>query len=430
MNIVYLIGNGFDLRLGLPTRYEDFLEFYKKQHPYYSDNDGVIRKYKKAFFLEMEKQEGLGRVQWKDLEIALGEFTSSCGSDIDGFRDFYVDMNSALKTYLSSCDDLKPTQEEIDKMRKDIVYPYLGLNKKEQKALGDKIIDNHWYVDVITFNYTSSFEALCEGALMLNEAHYPTEGNSGYPIVYRGVKHVHGMLKDDDNILLGVDNPGQITNRLYKEEEDVTNLLVKPQGNGVCGTMVDDDCLRLIAEADLICLFGVSLGPTDQMWWTAVKERYLSNPHVILLYFHYDPSPKHTLPVDGRPKRKARQQLIDALGLEGDQKAYEERVFVTINSDMFPARIKKLRSKIRHGMLRNETPIFPEYVVDHSDSLLQDRSYRMSSLHPFDITDDDFEDISESFKGVSGRVTRSKSKQSDLTQQRLNKILSAIKERE
>ena len=42
MNIVYLIGNGFDLRLGLPTRYEDFLEFYKKQHPYYSDNDGVI----------------------------------------------------------------------------------------------------------------------------------------------------------------------------------------------------------------------------------------------------------------------------------------------------------------------------------------------------------------------------------------------------
>ena len=33
MNVLYLIGNGFDLRLGLPTRYADFLEYYKGQTP-------------------------------------------------------------------------------------------------------------------------------------------------------------------------------------------------------------------------------------------------------------------------------------------------------------------------------------------------------------------------------------------------------------
>lgn len=394
MNIVYLIGNGFDLRLGLPTRYEDFLEFYKKQPPYYSDNDGAIQKYKNDFFREMEKQEGLGRMQWKDLEIALGEFTSNCGIDIDGFCDFYVDMNSALKIYLSSCNDIKPTQEEMDKMREDITYPYLGLNKKEQKSLGDRIIDRHWYVDVITFNYTSSFEALCEDALMIDEAYYPTERNSGYPIVYRGVKHVHGMLKDDDNILLGVDNPDQITNGLFKEEEDVTNLLIKPQSNGVCGTMVDDDCQRLIAEADLICLFGVSLGPTDQMWWTAVRERYLSNPDVILLYFHYDPSPKQTLQADGRPKRKARQHLIDALGLEGAQKAYEERIFVTINSNMFPKRVKRESYNPRHSTPRRKSIISPESMVDHPDSSRYKKTYvRSYQQHGANIQTDEFNNL-------------------------------------
>ena len=33
MNILYLIGNGFDLNLGLPTRYSDFLEYYFNRAP-------------------------------------------------------------------------------------------------------------------------------------------------------------------------------------------------------------------------------------------------------------------------------------------------------------------------------------------------------------------------------------------------------------
>ena len=30
MNITFLIGNGFDIGLGMPTRYEDFYEHYCK----------------------------------------------------------------------------------------------------------------------------------------------------------------------------------------------------------------------------------------------------------------------------------------------------------------------------------------------------------------------------------------------------------------
>ena len=31
MNITYLVGNGFDLNLGLQTKYTDFIKVYKNQ---------------------------------------------------------------------------------------------------------------------------------------------------------------------------------------------------------------------------------------------------------------------------------------------------------------------------------------------------------------------------------------------------------------
>jgi len=116
------------------------------------------------------------------------------------------------------------------------------------------------------------------------------------------------------------------------------DLLLKPQANEGRGTLVDEECLSLIAGADVICLFGLSLGPTDQMWWTAIKKRFLDNLEVILLYFHYDPAADSALKFDRRKERRARQHLIDALGLEGNQKVYDDRIFVAINSDIFPKR--------------------------------------------------------------------------------------------
>ena len=83
MNVLYLIGNGFDLRLGLPTRYADFLKYYERQTPKLgadlSLQEETIKKYKKRFFAEMAEREERGEEQWKDLEIALGEFTKAFG---------------------------------------------------------------------------------------------------------------------------------------------------------------------------------------------------------------------------------------------------------------------------------------------------------------------------------------------------------------
>ena len=340
MNVLYLIGNGFDLRLGLPTRYADFLEYYKVQSPELgadrSQQEEAIKKYKERFFAEMAEREGRGEEQWKDLEIALGEFTTAFGDDADGFCDFYEDMNRSLEAYLSQCNSFEPTPEGVEKFREDLTYPYRYFKPREEKELSALSFGGKWYIDVISFNYTLSFESLCRDALLVGDLYYPQK--YGDPsIVYQGVQHIHGKL-GEGGILLGVDNEAQIANEHYRKNDDVSDLLLKPQANEGRGTLVDEECLRLIAGANVICLFGLSLGPTDQMWWTAIKKRFLDNPEVILLYFHYDPAADSALKFDRRKERRARQHLIKALGLEGNQKEYDDRIFVAINSDMFPKR--------------------------------------------------------------------------------------------
>ena len=348
MNVLYLIGNGFDLRLGLPTRYADFLKYYERQTPKLgagrSQQEETIKKYKERFFAEMAEREGRGEEQWKDLEIALGEFTTAFGNDADGFCDFYEDMNRSLEAYLSQCNSFEPTPEEVEKFQEDLTYPYRYFKPREEKELRALTIAQAWYIDVISFNYTSSFECLCQDALLVGEYSY-AERHEGHPVIYQGVKHVHGSL-GEGGILLGVDHGEQIGSEQCRRCDDVMDLLLKPQANEGRGTLVDEECLRLIAGADVICLFGLSLGPTDQMWWTAIKKRFLDNPGVILLYFHYDRSTDSTLNFDGRKERRARQHLIDALGIEADQKDYRDRIFVVVdldtNSDakprMFPKR--------------------------------------------------------------------------------------------
>ena len=335
MNVVYLIGNGFDLRLGLPTSYPEFWRYYEKQPPVYApDNAQIaesIAKYKHIISKKLEEEDN----DWKDLEMALGKLSVEFKDDVAGLRSFYFDLLMSLDKYLLTYDKIEPTPEEVDKFYDDITHPFQYLTENEQEELWIKETTS-WNVNVITFNYTSTLECLCESILKPGEISYPRDRA---PFIYQGVKHIHGKL-DQRAILLGVDNVDQIANSSFRENRSVTDLLIKPQGNGVKGTSVYRDCHRLISEAHLICIFGLSLGPTDQVWWTAIKERFLANPDVSILYFCYGSSFTPGWGADGEPKRRARQYLVDALGLDGSQDAYEEEIFVALNSNMFPQREK------------------------------------------------------------------------------------------
>ena len=72
MNITFLIGNGFDLNLGLDTRYTDFLAEYLQDNS--QDNEEI-----KSFKADIRKQQcgnsDTSENLWANAELAFGRYT-------------------------------------------------------------------------------------------------------------------------------------------------------------------------------------------------------------------------------------------------------------------------------------------------------------------------------------------------------------------
>ena len=76
MNITYLIGNGFDIKLGLRNRYIDFYKSYVAT-PSMSDPQ-VVKTFKAEInnFIKKELNKEDTAIDWRDLEVALGKYTT------------------------------------------------------------------------------------------------------------------------------------------------------------------------------------------------------------------------------------------------------------------------------------------------------------------------------------------------------------------
>ena len=92
MNITFLIGNGFDLNLGMKTKYNDFLKYYN--HP-------KRRKTKliKDFVIDILQEKDL----WSSAEVAFGEYTDSYDGvkrTVENYCDCHEDFCNKLAKYL------------------------------------------------------------------------------------------------------------------------------------------------------------------------------------------------------------------------------------------------------------------------------------------------------------------------------------------
>lgn len=330
MNILFIIGNGFDLRLGLPTGYPHFLNHYKEQNPKHNIE---VKTSKEEFFKFIGLVEN---EEWKDLEVSLGNFTSHL-TDKTRFLEFYRDINLSLVDYLSNIEEKANstfTDEQSEHLKQSLLTPYNYLNNRERE-LFKKHLGGNLYASIISLNYTSFLETLCKGYIEIGKSYdRPDAPDPFYYFELNQIKHIHGRLTEK-SILLGVDNEEQISNEDFRLDEDILDVMIKPRGNENIGSLIDRECQDLIKEADVIYIFGSSLGETDKTWWTAIKERF-SNSQAIILYFVHDKNARSTLSTEMYFKRSARQQLVRALGLEGDEVDYRDRIFIALNTAMFP----------------------------------------------------------------------------------------------
>lgn len=343
MNITYIIGNGFDLRFGLPTSYADFAQYYAPELCKKADKTKLSELCRKIRLLPRPRsEEDLMQLflstscdsNWSDLEIHLGKFTKRLNEA--EFIPFYRHLNRGLDNYLQKVEAVSPpiTDEEKERFASCVHNPFQFYTRKERCLIQRHLASQGSYgsLSFITFNYTSTLEQLSSTF----PSYYQPSSWSG--IFLHQTHHIHGRL-NDGGILFGVDNASQVVNVQFQQNPMILDLIIKPRSNEAIGELIDDDCRDCIEQTNIFCIFGTSLGETDQTWWHYIGARLQQDKSVVILLFEYAPGLLETIRHEQTGiKNEVKERLLQTLGLDRNDDELKERIFVSLNSEMFPKR--------------------------------------------------------------------------------------------
>lgn len=320
MNILFILGNGFDINLGLHTGYQDFYEYYLKQPA----KDPVIARLKK--YLEKERY-----TTWADLEIGLGSYTLEV-ENIDQMRAVYYDLGDELREFLKKEEkSFSATEKVLNAITKGLVEPhsFLPLGMKDSIS-AYKNSRQPFQIDIISFNYTDTLEKIFQ---LLPKTNSSIQLNN--QTFLRTIRHVH-MRLDDDDIIMGVNDESQILNKDLLNDE-LRGLIVKPYINKELQNLIDIECIRLIRNADLICLFGVSLGKTDLLWWQTIGDRF-QKASIRILLFAYDKGAITRNSERIFKYAECKSLLLDRMGIAKPTDEQRDCIYVGYKTSIFKAK--------------------------------------------------------------------------------------------
>lgn len=322
MKIVYIIGNGFDLNQQMPTRYVDFYNYYNS----ITSPNTLIE--------ELKRNIGSNYETWADLEIGLGAYTNKLKTT-EEFDIVYENLSEELGNYL------KKQEEIIIKKKGDSKKIQQHLSKPESflpTALGDLLIqykddwmNSPWTTDIITLNYTKTIEHI------LNLPSYNSQigvHHKNVPITLKSVEHLHGYT--DDRMILGVNDVTQLSNTEFHSNQDIIEALVKPSSNKASYDIVDEKCKNIIAQANLIYIYGCSIGETDKLWWNLIATNLRKDCRLVIFSRAENINKRHKYK-QNRPARAIKELFIQRAGINKDflNELDPAKITVAVNSSIF-----------------------------------------------------------------------------------------------
>ena len=327
MNILFILGNGFDINLGLKTRYQEFYNFYSKSH---NSNDSV-----------MKLKDHIGKNTdgyWSDLELALGDYTNEFKFTED-FDEVIDDIRTSLSLYLKKVEtDFSEFSINTEIFLQDLNYFEKYLIPTDQ----DKVIEfkenfqnSNWRTNVVTFNYTDTIEKIndnLDGDIIGNHLHSNSTTKLAH-VLNKNVVHIHGLV--GDGMILGVNDLSQVSNSELHGNIDIEESIIKPKCNEANGEKSDLYFDQRIEKADIICAFGLSFGDSDKIWWEKIGERLRQGCILVIFDRKYDVSKlqKHKL---ARLRREIKNHFLIQTSLpEAVQNSISDRIFVGVNTNMF-----------------------------------------------------------------------------------------------
>jgi hypothetical protein len=236
-----IIGNGFDVSLGLKTRYSDFLN--STQFLSLHNNNNSI-----ALHLNEKHESG----NWVDIEVELASFSSSLIHDNRipkvEFSKHYSLLVNAIKEYLNSLD-----------------YSLIDKNSHAYKLI-DNLTKQSAHLKIINFNYTNTIKAI------IDACHDPNVTRCSPNII-----NIHGSLHDQ--IVFGIEDNAYF----YRDQH---SFLLKSYYVD-SGTLQQAEIPPVTDNYD-IHIFGCSLGVSDYMYFSDFfKNAAIQNISTITMYLYY-----------------------------------------------------------------------------------------------------------------------------------------------
>lgn len=235
MNNIFVIGNGFDLDLGMKTKYSDFAnssywpisDTPVNQGPLYSN----LYEYKRRL-------KDIEKTNWFDLEEMLLRFATSVNRNIYIEEHVERDQKIFLNFESQFSEYLKDAQSKLG---------HKDLNTVSVNVL-NSIRDNGYFKYIYSFNYTD-FTALSK-----YYANYVPEN----------IVNIHGSLADD-SIILGINDKVKIP-KSYR-------FLFKSRSKFYHSNNLVEDLLN----SDECVFFGMSFGSIDSIYFEHFFNTVINN---------------------------------------------------------------------------------------------------------------------------------------------------------
>lgn len=273
MNITFLIGNGFDINIGMKTQYKEFYRYYIKTPS------------KNTLIISLKNELSVDYETWANFELKFGEYLSKLSSEED-FDIVYSDVKKHLAIYLKD-DELKYQFENAEAYHlfiDDLVNSNTYLSNGDKRNVSNfiKLYGDEFNINIITFNYTSSIEKLLKYS-PTKEFEFPSLTHNSKKINLCGIYHIHGTT--EKGMILGVNDLSQIKNEKLQASKTVQYALIKPICNKIQKHLIDEQCEHIISNTNLFYTFGLSLGETDSHWWNLVAKRIdISESRLVIFY--------------------------------------------------------------------------------------------------------------------------------------------------
>lgn len=198
---VVIIGNGFDISVGLKSSYQSFIEYIKDSHHF--SNDLELYGYNRLF---LRKYENFN-LNWSDFESLYEETVRKINNrelhedlqgsfEITGINEAITALEKEFYEYIS---------DEYQKWIQQNIAPQYGsefkrFSKKINPFIKELIQDESAFF--INFNYTNTLEDLCEDVLYDSSDEGITASTAKIRKAKERIAHIHGSI-EDDNILFG-----------------------------------------------------------------------------------------------------------------------------------------------------------------------------------------------------------------------------------